>query len=179
MASSFSEQVNDEFFTLWVLIAQAKDALLAARQREYNRFDIKNERRAVLLAIQNNGGQATPSEIARYLFRKINSVSEMLQRMEKKGLIKKHKVPGKTTVVVKSTNKGQQVFDQSLNNEVDRRVLSVLSKKDREQLRSYLFIIRQQALRELGIPEWTGVFPPNSKQSHNVKQHKGKGVPKN
>jgi DNA-binding MarR family transcriptional regulator len=160
MASSFSEQANDEFFTLWALIAQAKDALLAARQREYNRFHIKNERRAVLFSIQINGGQSTPSEIARFLFRKINSVSEMLKRMEKQGLIKRHKVPGKTRVVIKLTDKGHRVFDQSLNNEMDKKILSVLSKKEREQLRSYLFTIRKQALRELGIPEWSVVFPP-------------------
>ncbi len=174
MTNSAVEQANDEFFTLWVIIAQAKDALLAARQKEYNRFHIKNERRAVLLAIQNNGGQSTPSQIARFLFHKINSVSEMLKRMEKKGLIKKHKIPGKTRVVVKLTEKGHQVFNQSLNNETDKRILSVLSKKEREQLRSYLFTIRKQALRELGIPEWSVVFPPNPAHYHDGKQLKRK-----
>jgi DNA-binding MarR family transcriptional regulator len=174
VASSFKEQANDEYFTLWALIAQAKDALLAARQREYNRFHIKNERRAVLFAIQNNGGQSTPSEISRFLFRKINSVSEMLKRMEKQGLIKKHKIPGKIGVIVKLTDKGYRVFNQSLNNEMDKKILSVLSKKEREQLRSYLFTIRKQALRELGIPEWSVVFPMPPGHSHDGKQLKVK-----
>ena len=159
MADRITKEADDEFFTLWVLIAQAKDALLAARQREYNRFHIKNERRAVLLSIHKYGGQATPAEIARFLFRKINSVSEMLKRMERQGLIKKYKTPGKSKVIVKFTTKGHEVFNQSLTNQTDKRILSALTRPQRERLRSYLFTIRRQALRELGIPEWTVTFP--------------------
>ena len=72
---------------LWVLIAQTKDAILRARERDYARFGISNERRAVLYIIQNNGGRATPVEIARELFRELHSITEMLKRMEEDGLV--------------------------------------------------------------------------------------------
>jgi len=39
---------DDDYFVLWVLIAQTRDALLRAREREYSRFGISNERRAIL-----------------------------------------------------------------------------------------------------------------------------------
>ena len=47
----------DEYFTLWVLIAQTRDAMLRARERDYARYGISNERRAILRLIQNNGGR--------------------------------------------------------------------------------------------------------------------------
>ena len=81
----------DEYFMLWALIAQNRDAILRARERDYARFGISNERRAVLFIIQNNGGQATPVEIARGLFRELHSVTEMLKRMEADGLITRQK----------------------------------------------------------------------------------------
>jgi DNA-binding MarR family transcriptional regulator len=153
-------KLNDEFFTLWILIAQTKDALLKARQKQYDSYSIGNERRAVLWGIKSYGGEASPVEISRLLLRELNSVSEMLKRMEKEKLIKKYATSGKYRVKVKLTKIGEEVFNQSLYNEVDQRILAILSKKQREQLISYLWKIRKEALRELGIPEWHIVFPP-------------------
>ena len=89
MPESDGTHLQDEYFMLWVLIAQTKDAVLRARERDYARYGISNERRAVLFIIQNNGGRASPVDIAHQLFRELHSVTEMLKRMEKQGLIKK------------------------------------------------------------------------------------------
>jgi DNA-binding MarR family transcriptional regulator len=154
----------DEYFMLWVMIAQTRDAILRARQRDYARFNISNERRAVLWNIQNNGGHATPVEIARQLFRELHSVTEMLVRMEKEGLITRYKGSGRSKIEVKLTQKGLDVFNQSLHNETDKRIFSVLTKKQRERLASYLWKIRGRVIGELGIPEWQIKFPldPNN-----------------
>lgn len=158
---------NDEFFILWVLVAQTRDALSKARHRELERFNINKERRAVLWCIQNNGGQATPVEIARQLFRELHSVTEMLNRMSKEGLIKRYKSSGRSRAIVRLTKKGLQVFNQSLYNETDKKIFSVLTKKERERLMASLWKVRNKALSELGIPEWRIKFPldPNNSSS--------------
>jgi DNA-binding MarR family transcriptional regulator len=153
--------LNDEFFSLWVLIAQTKDALLAAREREYYQYQIKNERRAVILSIIALGGQATTVEIARFLFRKLNSVSEMLKRMEEQGLIEKVISPGSSQAIIKLTPEGYTAYEQSFNNVTDRRILSVLSKKQRKNLASYLMKIRNEAARELGIQPFSLIYSPD------------------
>ena len=164
MPNKLTKPLSDEYFALWVMIAQTKDGLLRARQRDYARFNISNERRAVLWSIRNNGGKATPVEIALQLFRELHSVSEMLVRMEKEGLITREKASGKSRIVAKLTPKGHEIFDQSLHNETDNRIFSVLTKKQRERLLSYLWKIRSQVLNELGIPEWQIKYPldPNN-----------------
>jgi DNA-binding MarR family transcriptional regulator len=164
MLAKNDRPISDEYFILWIMIAQTKDAILRARQRDYARFGISNERRAVLWNIQNNGGHATPVEIARQLFRELHSVSEMLKRMEKEGLITRFKGSGRSKVEVKLTPKGLDVFNQSLHNETDKRIFSVLTKKQRERLATYLWKLRGKVLQELGIPEWQIKFPldPNS-----------------
>jgi DNA-binding MarR family transcriptional regulator len=164
MPEERNRPLSDEYFALWVMIAQTKDGLLRARTRDYARFGISNERRAVLWCIQNNGGKATPVEIARQLFRELHSVSEMLVRMEKEGLITREKATGKSKIIAKLTPRGLEVFHQSLHNETDRRIFSVLTKKQRERLLSYLWKIRGQVLNELGIPEWQIKYPvdPNN-----------------
>lgn len=149
----------DEYFMLWVLVAQNRDAILRARERDYSRFGISNERRAVLFIIQNNGGRATPVEIARGLFRELHSVTEMIKRMEKVGLIARSKGSGRSKVEVTLTAKGLDVFNQSLHNETDKRIFSVLTPEERELLASYLWKLRRRVLQDLGIPEWHLSFP--------------------
>jgi DNA-binding MarR family transcriptional regulator len=150
---------SDEFFLLWVLIAQTKDAILRAREQEYARYGISNERRAVLYIIQDSGGSTTPVEIARYLFRELHTVTELLVRMEKDGLVARHKGPGRARVQVRLTKSGMDVFRQSLNNETDRMVFSALTKRQRERLAQYLWRLRERTLERLGIPEWQLNFP--------------------
>ena len=155
---------GDEFFVLWLLIAQAKDAVSKARHRDLERFNINKERRAILWSVQNDGGESTPVKIARQLFKELNSVSEMLKRMERQGLVTISKRSGKSSAIVKLTKTGEGTFNQSRHNQVDKRIFSILPKKRRERLASDLWAIRNQALRELGIPEWYIKFPsdPNT-----------------
>lgn len=171
MPDAARELSPDEYFKLWVLIAQTKDAILKARERDYARYGISNERRAVLFVVQNNGGHATPVAIARDLFRELHSVTEMIKRMEQDGLIVTCRGSGRSKVEVKLTEKGLDVFNQSLHNQTDRRIFSVLTKEEREQLAACLWKLRSTVLQDLGIPEWWLNFPlnPNGVESSAVK----------
>ena len=159
MTDSDEQLLSDECFMLWIMIAQTKDAILRARERDYARYGIGNERRAILYIIQNNGGAAAPVDIARHLFRELHSVTEMLKRMEGDGLIARSKGTGRSKVEVRVTEKGLDVFKQSLHNETDKRIFSTLTKKERESLSSCLFKLRRKVLQDLGIPEWRLNFP--------------------
>jgi DNA-binding MarR family transcriptional regulator len=145
----------DDPFLLWVLIAQTKDAILKARQRDYARFGISDDRRAILYIIMDNGGTATPVVIARNLFRELHSVTEMLKRMEKDGLVERRKGTGRSRVEVVITQQGIDVFEQSYHNETDQRIFSALTKQERERLSQYLWKLRSRVLEDLGIPEWS------------------------
>jgi DNA-binding MarR family transcriptional regulator len=167
------KNLTNEYFILWIMVAQTKDAVLKARQRDYAQFGINNERRAVLWSIQNNGGEATPVEISRQLFRELHSVTEMLNRMSQEGLLQKFDGSGKSKTVVRLSPKGLDVLNQSLHNQTDEKIFSILSKKEREKFMQYLWKVRNKALHELGIPEWRIKFPldPNDSKN-NVINHK-------
>jgi len=158
--SQLEQQDNhDDLFLLWVLIAQTRDAISKARHRELERWNINKERRAILWNLANNGGVSTPIKIARELFKEINSVSEMLKRMEEQGLVIRGKRKGKASLPVYLTPKGEEILNQSRNNEIDKRIFSVLSEEQRNNLISSLWSLRSQALKELGIPDWRIAFP--------------------
>jgi DNA-binding MarR family transcriptional regulator len=153
MAAESWELKPDEYFSLFVLLAQTKEAILRARQVEYNPYGISNERRALLWVIQSYGGQATPSEVSRRFFRELQSITEMLKRMEKDGLVTRHQGSGRAKTVVRLTEKGSETLRQSLHNETDKRLFSVLAPEERDQLAASLSKLRQQAMAELGVTD--------------------------
>ena len=87
-------------------------------------------------------------EIARDLFRELHSVTELLKRMEKDDLIVRLKGTGRSKVEVELSEKGLEIFNQSLHNETDRRIFSVLTAKEREQLAASLWKVRTKVLED-------------------------------
>jgi len=142
---------TDQDYNLWVLIAQTRHAMLKARQQELSQYNIPARQAAVLFAIQAIGDKATPAEIARVVFRESHSVSELLSRMEKQGLVKKVKDLDKRNLVrVTLTEKGREANYQSTKRESIHRIMSSLSEEKRQQLGSCMRILWDSALKEIG-----------------------------
>jgi DNA-binding MarR family transcriptional regulator len=142
-----------QYFNLWVLLSQTRDAIFRARQKELNRYNISIVEASVLFAIQAIGDQATPAEIARWIFRKPQSVTELLNRMEKKGLLTKVKdLDRKNQVRIRLTDKGREIYyHQSAEPASICEIMSSLSDEDCQRLGSCLWTLRGEALKELGI----------------------------
>jgi len=141
---------NDEDYNLWVLLHQTTDAVLRARQKELDQFGISVIEVGVLVVTQAIGEKATPSEISRRIFREPHTVSALLNRMEKRGLVKKtHDLDRKNLVRVSITDKGQQAYHKSTMRKSIRKIMSSLSEEERQQLRSCLEKLRNKAFKEL------------------------------
>lgn len=145
---------TDEDYNLWVLLAQARDALYKARKKELNKYDISPRQSAVLFIIQATGDSATAAEIAKYLFRETHSTYELLLRMEKDKLLRSVRNRNKTSrVVYKLTSKGLRALNQSNKRESIHEIIASLTREERDQLRSYLKKLRDTAMRLLAVRE--------------------------
>ena len=141
-------------FDLWVLIAQTRDALFKVRQKELSQRNISVMKVAVLFFVRQIGNRATPAEISRWIFRQPHSVSGLLSRMEKEGLVRKVKdLDKKNMVRVTLTEKGEQAYYRSLERDSVNRVISSLSEEECQQLRPILRKLRAGALTELGMDQ--------------------------
>ena len=141
---------TDKYYELWVLLADTKEAILKSRQRELIRHNITATQAAILFIIQTIGDQATPSEISRQIFRKPSTITEILNRMEKQGLVKKVKdLNRKNLVRVVLTDKGREAYHLSSQRKSIRKIMSSLSSENRQQLKSFLQTLREEALKYL------------------------------
>ena len=148
-----------QYYELWVLLHQTRDAVYKAREKELRPYTVSPEQVAVLNTVQAIGNAATPAEISRWLFRESHSVSGILSRMQKQGLVRRVKdLDKKNLVRVEITERGQQILSQSTKREVINRIMSTLSPQECQQLRSCLDKLLGKALMELGM-ERKLVFP--------------------
>ena len=111
MPAKGPEGLPDEYFMLWVLLAQCRDSILRARERDYSRFGISNERRAILFIIENSKAQAD-LHIARIWYA-ANSclgswhvkLSKETKKQKAKGDIRTHFEPNTKDPTTDSINK--------------------------------------------------------------------------
>ena len=142
---------RDKAGDLWILLAQTRDVIFKARQKELRRYGISATRSAALFAIQAIGDKETPAQISRWLFREPHSVSELLKRMEKEGLVRRIRdLDKKNLVRVELTERGAEAYYQSLKHESIYRIVASLSEEKCQQLVSCLETLRDEALKELG-----------------------------
>jgi len=141
---------TDKDYDLWFVLGQARQAVRKARQRELNRHSTTLRKTAVLAVMQTNGGKATPVEISQWFILELNSVYELLIRMEREGLVMKVKNLGKRKMArVVLTEKGREVYYQSAKGKVIPKIMSCLSEEEQQQLRLYLERLRDKALEEM------------------------------
>ena len=143
---------KDQDRRLIVLLRSTYDAINRARKKELHKYGISVSEFGVLFFIQAIGNKVTPADISRWMFREHHSVSALLNRMEKRGLITKIKdLERKNLVRVSITEKGKQVYQKSTKSNIYQRILLSLSEEKRQRLISYLNTLRNEALKELEI----------------------------
>ncbi len=142
----------DSNYNLWLLLRQVSDVIFYAREQELKEFNLPGMQAEVLFAIKAIGGKATPADIARWLFRRPHSVSGILDRMTKAGLVQKSKdLDRKNLVRISLTEKGERAFSQALKRTSIHKIISALNEDQKKQLQSLLDNLRNKGLKELGL----------------------------
>jgi DNA-binding MarR family transcriptional regulator len=132
------------------LLNQTTETIFRARQKELDQFNISTSQGAVLFITRALGERATISEISRWLLRKPHTVSEIVSRMEKRGLLKKTRAPKRKSIIkVALTPKGLEVYRKSKKRQSFRNILSSLSLEERQQMMAYLKRLKESAVNEL------------------------------
>jgi DNA-binding MarR family transcriptional regulator len=150
----------DENYELSRLLLVTTDAVRKARQKELKQHSVHARRVALLLAIHTLGDEATPVAIGRWLLRERHSISELLSRAEKDGLVEKcSNDRRKNGVRVVLTPKGLEISRKSSERRSIHAVMSMLSEEESERLRSYLTKLRDFTLETTKLKATVPLLP--------------------
>ncbi|MBI4329986.1 MAG: MarR family transcriptional regulator [Chloroflexi bacterium] len=147
--------LGDRDYNLFVMMTQTSRLMFQVREDELGAYDISNIESGVLFAvdaIEKAGGKATLGEIARWLLRRPHTITQLIDRMEKKGLVTKLKLPGqRNSKRIVLTEQGRQAYQSSTRRRAMRRLMSVLSEEERQELWSCLSKLSGRAIKDLGL----------------------------
>lgn len=154
------KRINKIDIKPWILLRNINHVMTLAHDKELAEIGLTNRQMIALGMIKRLGGNAKPADISRWLSRKPSTVSAMLIRMGKKGLIKRvHDSENKNQLSISLTKKGEQEYAAAKNGEVIKRILSVLSDTRLNRLTDDLIKLHDKTLSELGYNPQKRVRP--------------------
>jgi DNA-binding MarR family transcriptional regulator len=141
---------HDSDFDMWVLMDNAHFAVARARFLEIAQYELTKEQAQVLYVLQNSGGSATQAQIADFTMRQHHSVSTLVNRMSKDGLVEKEKYPNGKGFRINITKKGSEKYQKVTKDSV-KMIFSSLSPDERQQLARHLKQLYKTARKLLGL----------------------------
>ena len=122
---------------LWGQLIMTNTLLQRARELELAGADISLVQAMVLYALKISPEPLTPGKLAKMLYREPHSMSALISRMEKQGLVEtKHDLVPKNLVRVFLTARGEEAFQRQRTANAVINLTSRLTKEERDSLSS-------------------------------------------
>jgi len=134
---TMNSESGNTLLKLWLLLHRVRDALVACEDSIFKEYGLTTEQFAVLASVKSRGGSLRPVDLALILERSPNSVSMLVDRMVKAGLVKRTRDRKDRRVVnVTLTNKGADALGPAVPAgwEFIQKILSPMPNEDRRVL---------------------------------------------
>jgi len=131
----------------WVLLRQAYNLILKCEDQVFSEYELTTEQHTVLMAIKNIKGPVRITDIARWLDRTANSISMIVDRMVKAGLVKRTRDrKDRRTVFVSMTGKAEKAYTPATAAgwALVQEILSPLSEEEKRTLIKLLETLRDK-----------------------------------
>ena len=140
----------------WILLRQVYNLVSRSEDKVFSEYEVTTERHAVLMAMKHIDGRVRPTDVARWLDRSVNSVSMIIDRMVKAGLVRRVRDrKDRRTVFVTMTSKAEKAYVPATvaGWGLIQEILSPLSDKDKRTLIRLLEALRDKTYDYLGSGE--------------------------
>lgn len=141
---------NDQDINLYILLDQVDSIITTAVELELKHLRVSQPQARVLTMLSREGEPATIEELANWTLKEFNSVSTLINRMEKKDLIKKTKKPGDLKTYVTLTEKGSDLYHKQVTERSIHLIFEKLSSEEKSALSSMLKKLRDNTRDLLG-----------------------------
>ncbi len=130
-SSVIKELSND--YDIWGKLTEVYKLIGQARTMELSAIGLTPEKSHILRILTNQGGTSTIKILAALTLKRHNSVSLLVKRMEKSGLVNRIKDDSANQFLITITEKGSELFKNMPINSV-QMVFSELTAEEKESL---------------------------------------------
>ena len=154
---------------LWFLLHRDYVLLRSCEDQVYGEKGLTMEQYATLAAIKYLNDPVRPTDVARWMGHSPNSVTMMIDRMVKAGLVRRIRSKAdRREVRVIIASKGENALEPATRAgwEFIQKIMSPLSEEDRHTLASLLEILRYETMNYLNPGEDIEEMVRNDDKSH-------------
>jgi DNA-binding MarR family transcriptional regulator len=162
---AMNSESGNTVMKLWLLMHRVHDALALCEDSIFKECGLTSEQFRLLGAVKGSGGYLRPIDLASILERSPNSVSMLVDRMVKAGLVKRTRDrKDRRTVNVALTSKGEKALGSAMPAgwEFIQEILSRLAYEDKHALADLLETMKCEFLAYLKPEVDRAVISKNS-----------------
>jgi hypothetical protein len=143
---------------LWRLLDHAINALSRTRELELARYNLTLDQAAILHTLISEGGSSTFGNLVNSTNRRYNSVTALVQRMIKQGLIHKKRIVGSKNYKISISKKGICQNELITINSI-KMAFSIIPENDKDLLTSSLSLLINNARKMMGVDKKLPFLP--------------------
>lgn len=138
----------DHNYNLVMLLGLTVANIDKALQRQARVSGLTATEYSLLILVKELGDRAIPAELARILLRKPPAITTLLNRMEKRGIVKRKTHPdNKNSKIVVMTKKGQEALELAGQRHILDEIISGMIFEKYEQLWDLLEELKDRAVQ--------------------------------
>ncbi len=141
--------VDNPMLMAWHLLHQTHNSISKCEDEAFSKHGITTEQYSVLMAIKHIQPPVTPTQVGRWLDRNTNTISLIVERMVKAGLVRRIRdLRDRRSVRLVLTDDGKEIFDRATVTGLAlvQEILSVLSEEQMRTLTTLLQMVREKAV---------------------------------
>ena len=142
---------SDPEINLYILLDQTDSIVTNAVELELKHLRVTQPQARVLTMLSRENRPVTLDELANWTIKEFNSVSTLINRMEKNGLVKKIRKDGDLKAYIVLTEKGSTLYHLQVTERSIHLIFSKFSANEKKQLDSLLKKVRDTTRDLLGL----------------------------
>ena len=137
-------------YSIWGKITEIYNLICKARSAELHKLGLTAEQSKILRVLMVENGTSTINKISDMTLKRHNTISLILKRMEKAGLVKREKTDSSNRYQITITEQGIKLFETMPLNSIDM-IFSSLSPDEKEVLVATLEKLDKKTRYVLGL----------------------------
>jgi len=145
-------QIPDRVIDVYVLFLQTADAVTRYTETELLKAGISYTHYSVLVLLDNTPVPLTPTELSKWMFRSKNSMTTVIDHMERDGLVRRVRDDrDRRSVRVVATEAGKELFDRvrQPSRELVYGIMSCYDEDKLDHFAEFLRVLRENVLQKL------------------------------
>jgi DNA-binding MarR family transcriptional regulator len=144
-------KANDPQIKLHALLDSTRETIQKAVKMELAQYQISQSQVKVMHMLAQSEEGLTPGQLSESAIRELNSITTLINRMQKKGLVTKVKKDGDHKTYVVLTDKGLDIYNNTVTERSITLIFDILSDEEKHQLTALLSKLQTKARNLLGL----------------------------